>query len=166
MTALARELCSRQHDVVFISLLDTEPFVSRVAELPFPSCCEEDLPAGSMKEIARQIGLRRGDEALEFTLHAIAAMTNSLFDSLPGIVEKAGIDALVLDTYHFYIELVPIRLGMPYAHLSNALHFDYSGHTPLCRPSLFTIAKAATPEDEAGKLYLSDSAIGLVSQGV
>src|SRR5262249_50080276 len=44
----------------------------------------------------------------------------------------AEIDALVLDTYHFYMELVPIRLGMPYAHLSNALHFDYSGYTPLC----------------------------------
>jgi hypothetical protein len=79
-----------------------------------------------MKEIARQISLRRGPEALEF-VQAVASMTNSLFDSLPGILEKAGIDALVLDTYHFYMELVPIRLGMSYAHLSNALHFDYSG---------------------------------------
>jgi len=132
MTAVARELRSRRHDVAFISLLDTEPFVSRVAELPFLPCCEKDLPAGAMMEIAQQISLRRGHEALEFTLHAIASMTNSLFDSLPGILEKAGIDALVLDTYHFYMELVPIRLGMPYAHLSNALHFDYSGYTPLC----------------------------------
>ena len=31
MTALARELRSRQHDVVFISLLDTEPFVRGIA---------------------------------------------------------------------------------------------------------------------------------------
>ncbi|HKS04373.1 MAG TPA: nucleotide disphospho-sugar-binding domain-containing protein, partial [Chthoniobacterales bacterium] len=75
---------------------------------------------------------RQGHEALEFTLRAIASMTDSLLDSLPGILEKAEIDALVLDTYHFYMELVPIRLGMPYAHLSNALHFDYSGYTPLC----------------------------------
>jgi zeaxanthin glucosyltransferase len=27
---------------------------------------------------------------------------------------------------------VPMYLGMPYATLSNALHFDYSGYTPLC----------------------------------
>jgi zeaxanthin glucosyltransferase len=27
---------------------------------------------------------------------------------------------------------VPVYLGMPYAILSNALHFDYSGYTPLC----------------------------------
>ena len=132
MTALARELRSRQHDVVFISLLDTEPFVSRIAKLPFLPCCEKDLPSGAMKEVARQIGLRQGHEALEFTLRSIASMTDSLLDSLPGILEKAEIDALVLDTYHFYMELVPIRLGMPYAHLSNALHFDYSGYTPLC----------------------------------
>jgi len=132
MTALAREIRSRQHEVVFISLLDTEPFVSRIAKLPFLPCCEKDRPLGAMKEIARQISLRQGPEALEFTLRSIASMTDSLLDSLPGILEKAGIDALVLDTYHFYMELVPIRLGMPYAHLSNALHFDYSGHTPLC----------------------------------
>jgi MGT family glycosyltransferase len=132
MTALARELSSRQHDVVFISLLDTEPFVSRTAKLPFLPCCEKDLPSAAMKEVARQISLRQGDEALEFTLRSIASMTDSLLDSLPGILEKAKIDALVLDTYHFYMELVPIRLGMPYAHLSNALHFDYSGYTPLC----------------------------------
>jgi MGT family glycosyltransferase len=132
MIALARELRSRQHDVVFISLLDTEPFVSRIAKLPFLPCCEKNLPSGAMKEVARQISLRQGHEALEFTLRSIASMTDSLLDSLPGILEKAEIDALVLDTYHFYMELVPIRLGMPYAHLSNALHFDYSGYTPLC----------------------------------
>src|SRR5262249_53444515 len=132
MIALARELRSRHHDVVFISLLDTEPFVSRIAKLPFLPCCEKDLPSGAMKEVARQISLRQGEEALEFTLRAIASMTDSLLDSLPGIVQKAEVDVLVLDTYHFYVELVPMRLGMPYVHISNALHFDYSGHTPLC----------------------------------
>jgi hypothetical protein len=25
-----------------------------------------------------------------------------------------------------------MSLGMPYAHIANALHFDYSGYTPLC----------------------------------
>jgi zeaxanthin glucosyltransferase len=26
----------------------------------------------------------------------------------------------------------PMQLGMPYVHISNGLHFDYSGYTPLC----------------------------------
>jgi hypothetical protein len=32
----------------------------------------------------------------------------------------------------FYIELAPMSLNMPYAHVANALHFDYSGYTPIC----------------------------------
>jgi MGT family glycosyltransferase len=42
------------------------------------------------------------------------------------------VDAVVLDTVLFYTELVPVSLGIPYAHVANALHFDYSGSTPLC----------------------------------
>jgi MGT family glycosyltransferase len=143
MSALARELRSRDHDVVFISLLATEDFVRHVAKLPFLPCCEKELPAEAMKEIAQQMSLRQGQEALEFTLRAIASMTDILFDSLPGILEKEGIDALVLDTYHFYMELVPIKLGIPYAHVSNAIHFDYSGATPLC---IYDWPHESTPE--------------------
>jgi len=51
---------------------------------------------------------------------------------LPKLLSANGIDAVVLDNYDFYAAVVPIRLGMPYAVLSNALHFDYSGSTPLC----------------------------------
>src|SRR5580704_6749270 len=29
-------------------------------------------------------------------------------------------------------EVIPISLGMPYVHVSNALHPDYSGYTPMC----------------------------------
>jgi UDP:flavonoid glycosyltransferase YjiC (YdhE family) len=32
----------------------------------------------------------------------------------------------------YYVELIPISIGLPYVHVSNALHFDYSGYTPLC----------------------------------
>jgi hypothetical protein len=41
---------------------------------------------------------------------------------------KSGV---VLDTVLFYTELVPMSLGMPYAHVANALHFDYSDYTTL-----------------------------------
>jgi UDP:flavonoid glycosyltransferase YjiC (YdhE family) len=39
MTTLARKLKNRGHDVVFISVPDTEPFV-RAAQLPFIPYCE------------------------------------------------------------------------------------------------------------------------------
>jgi MGT family glycosyltransferase len=58
-------------------------------------------------------------------------LTNALFHSLPDLLSAAGVGGLVLDTYLFYAELVPLSLGMPYVHASNALHFDCSDYTPL-----------------------------------
>jgi zeaxanthin glucosyltransferase len=132
MTALARELQSRNRDVVLISLPDTEPFVRNVARLPFIPCCEKEFPAGSTPAVVRQMSRLQGQEAAQFVVRICAAITSALLKSLPRLINSAGIDALVLDTYQFYLELVPIKLGIPYVHVSNALHFDYSGHTPLC----------------------------------
>ncbi len=131
MTALARELQSRGHDVVFISLADAEPFV-RAAELTFVPCCEKEFPAGSFNELVRQLSKLQQEEALQFTNQAALAMTEAKLNSLPATLAAAGADAIVLDTWQYYVELVPMKLGMPYVHVSNALHFDYTGQTPLC----------------------------------
>src|SRR2546430_17532458 len=55
-----------------------------------------------------------------------------MLNSLPAMLTAAAVDAVVLDTVLFYTELAPMSLGMPYAHVANALHFDYSGYSPLC----------------------------------
>jgi zeaxanthin glucosyltransferase len=55
-----------------------------------------------------------------------------ILKSLPATVKTTGVDALVLDSVQFYAELGAMQLGIPYIHVSAALHFDYSGHTPLC----------------------------------
>jgi MGT family glycosyltransferase len=48
------------------------------------------------------------------------------------MVQANGVDALVLDTGQRYAELGAMQLGMPYVHVSNSLHLDFSGYTPLC----------------------------------
>ena len=53
MTTLARKLRSRNHDVVFISLLDGEPSV-RAAGLPFLPCAVKEFPVGSLNERLRR----------------------------------------------------------------------------------------------------------------
>jgi zeaxanthin glucosyltransferase len=58
--------------------------------------------------------------------------TASLFESLPNILSKAGVDGIVLDQYQPYVELIPMHLRMPFVHVSNALHVDYTGRTPIC----------------------------------
>jgi len=52
--------------------------------------------------------------------------------SLPAVLQVNGVNALVIDTVQFYAELGAMQLGMPYIHVSAAMHFDFSGYTPLC----------------------------------
>lgn len=59
MTTLARRVKARGHDVVFISVLDTEPFV-RAAKLPFIPYCEKEIPLGSVRQTIDQLGKLQG----------------------------------------------------------------------------------------------------------
>src|SRR5215475_6768330 len=58
--------------------------------------------------------------------------TAALFASLPDTLSKAGVEGMVLDQYQPYVELIPMHLRMPFVHVSNALHVDYTGRTPIC----------------------------------
>src|SRR5499427_4524651 len=132
MTTLARKLQSRGHDVVFISLCDVAPFVE-AAGLPFVPCSETAYPAGSLGTLVRRLSELSGEEALHFTVNAMMkGYTASLFETLPDTLSKAGVDGIVLDQYQPYVELIPIHLRMPFVHVSNALHVDYTGRTPIC----------------------------------
>ena len=59
MTTLARRLKARGHDVVFISVLDTEPYV-RAAQLPFIPYCGREFPLGSVRQKTDQLGKLQG----------------------------------------------------------------------------------------------------------
>jgi zeaxanthin glucosyltransferase len=132
MTTLARKLQSGGHDVVFISLADVAPFVE-AAGLPFVPCSEKAYPVGSLGKLVRRLSELSGEGALHFTVNSMMkGYTASLFESLPDTLSKAGVDAIVLDQYQPYVELIPMHLRMPFVHVSNALHVDYTGRTPIC----------------------------------
>ena len=130
MTTLARRLKARGHDVVFISVLDTEPYV-RAAQLPFIPYCEKEFPLGSVRQKTDQLGKLQGQAALEFAIGNIANSLEAAFRNLPQTLQQARVDGLVLDQVDSGLGLVPMHLGIPYVHVSNALHLDYSGNTPL-----------------------------------
>ena len=142
MTTLARRLKARGHDVVFISVLDTEPYV-RAAQLPFIPYCEKEFPLGSVRPKTDQLGKLEGQAALEFAIRSVANGLESAFRNLPQTLREANVDALVLDQVNYGLGLVPMHLGMPYVHVSNALHFDYSGNTPF---AVFDWPHETTPE--------------------
>jgi MGT family glycosyltransferase len=121
MSALARQLQARNHEVVFLYSLG-------IAGLPFVPGPEKD----HINENRPEASKKQGDDALQFSVRAVLAQTESILKSLPAIVQTNGIDALIIDTVQFYAELGAIQLGMPYVHVSNGVHHDYSGYTPLC----------------------------------
>ena len=120
MTALARQLQARNHDVVFL-------YSSGAAGLPFVPGNEKDHINKSRPEVSKM----QGDDALQFSVGVVMAQTEAILKSLPAIVQANGVDALVVDTVQFYAELGAMQLGMPYIHVSAALYFDFSGYTPL-----------------------------------
>jgi hypothetical protein len=108
-----------------------EPLV-RAANLPFVSFGAKEFSVDKASEMIALFGRLKGEEALQCTVSTIAAITEVQWKQFPDLLSSTGVDALVLDNYDFYGEVIPMHLGMPYAILSNALHFDYSGYTPTC----------------------------------
>jgi zeaxanthin glucosyltransferase len=149
MTALARELQSRGHEIVFIGLPDVGPHV-RAAGLDFVPYCEEEFPLGSFAAAVAPVSKLHGLKALRWTLEGGGrALFSAASKHLPRVLAETGVEALVLDTIHMYLELVPMSLGMPYAHVWAVLHFDFSGATP---PSLFSWPHQDTAEARARNL--------------
>jgi zeaxanthin glucosyltransferase len=121
MTALARQLQGRGHDVVFL-------YSSGAAGLPFVPGPEKDHINESRPEVSALLG----EDALKFAMSMLMTQSEAILKSLPATLEATGVDALLLDVGQFYAELAAMQLGMPYIHVSAALHLDYSGYTPLC----------------------------------
>ena len=121
MTTLARRLQERNHDVVFL-------YSSGAAGLPFVSGPEKDQIDGSIPDLSKM----QGEDALKFGIGVVLAQTETILKSLPAVVQANGVDALLIDTVQLYAGLGAMQLGMPYIHVSNALHVDFSGYTPIC----------------------------------
>jgi zeaxanthin glucosyltransferase len=120
MTRLGRELQARNHEVVFL-------YSSNASGLPGVPGPEKD----HIHENRGQTSKLQGEDVLKFGLRLVMNQTEAILKSLPAIVQANRVDALLLDTVQFYAELGPMQLGMPFIHVSNALHLDYSGYTPL-----------------------------------
>ena len=124
MTALARQLQSRNHEVIFL-------YSSDAAGLPvFPG--EQNPAEQDTRKAIAEVSKLRGEDALQFGIKAAIGFTESILSSLPATVVKTGVDALLIDIAYFYAELGAIQLGIPYIHVANAMYKDYSGFTPLC----------------------------------
>jgi zeaxanthin glucosyltransferase len=142
MTALARKLQSRGHEIIFIGVPDVGPVV-RAAGLHFVSYCEEEFPAGVCARALAPVAKIHGMEATRWTIGGAGrAIFQAASQHLPRVLAETGVEALVLDTIHMYLEVVPMSLGIPYAHVWAILNIDFSGTT---LPSVVSARYADTP---------------------
>ena len=73
MSALARQLQSRNHDVVMFSLPVGET-LARAADLPFVAFGEKEFSTDKAGEILGTVSRLKGEEGLRFTVDRIAAI--------------------------------------------------------------------------------------------
>jgi zeaxanthin glucosyltransferase len=143
MTALARRLQSRGHEVVLFGVPDVEPF-ARAAGLDFVPYGEAEYPVGSTDKLYSSVATKRGFEVVRHSCMDLNPdLTRVTFDYLAEKITMTGVEALVIDTIHFFMELVPLSMSIPYVQIWNVLHLDFSGVTP---PSLFSSPLDSSPE--------------------
>jgi len=143
MTALARELQSRGHEVVLIGVPDIEP-AARAADLDFVSFGENEYPPGSIAKRWGRVANLHGLDVVRYTARELTpGLVKTALEYLPGKLAETGVNALVLDMIYRLIEIVPMHLRLPYVQIWNILHFDFSGSTPL---ALYSWPHETSPE--------------------
>jgi len=129
MTALARRLQTRGHDVVCFGPPDSARGVA-AAGLPFESFCEQQFPLGTTAINSEKLSKLSGDEAVAFTFQWIGEACRAELEDTPALLERIKVDGLVLDRIAGGVCSVAIVKGVPFVHISCTPLIDYSGMTP------------------------------------
>ena len=124
MTALARRLQSRGHEIRFFGVPDVARF-ARAAGLPFVAYGEREYPNGSIARTYGEVANRLGLNVVEHTCRELnPGLIRAGLEALPAKLRQTGVEGVVLDTICFFHELAPMSMGIPYVHVWNILHFD------------------------------------------
>lgn len=125
MTALARTLELRGHQVVLFGIADTEERV-RAAGIRFHRIGDEEYPPGTLRTLDEHMARLKGVAALGFTLRRVRNSTRMVLCHGPQAVREAQVDALLVDEAEFAGNVADY-LGLPWisiALLPPLLHDD------------------------------------------
>ena len=143
MTALARKLQSRGHEVVFIGVPDIDPVI-RAAGLDFVSFCEDEYPLGSVAKSWGRVAQLQGLDVVLYTLRELTpGLIKAALEHLPEKIAETSVNGVVLDMAYRPLEIVPMHMRVPYVQIWNALHYDSTGSTPL---ALYSWPHERSPE--------------------
>ena len=127
------QLQSRGNELVFFGVPNVEPF-ARAAGLDFVPYGEAKYPVGSIDTLYSFVATMRSFEVVRHSrMDLNLDLTRVAFDYLAEKVTTTGVEALVIDTIHFFIELVPLRVCAE-ARPANRLPRSTGGATTPPRP--------------------------------
>src|SRR5580698_7181475 len=96
MTALARTLQQRGHQVVIFGIADTEARI-RAAGVEFHQIGAEDYPPGTLRALDEKLGELKGLATFKFTVERVKNTARMILRDGPEAVRKTGVDALLVD---------------------------------------------------------------------
>jgi UDP:flavonoid glycosyltransferase YjiC (YdhE family) len=112
MTALARSLEMRGHEVILFGIADTEARV-RAAGIKFYRIGADEYPLGSLGKLDQRMARLKGVAALRFTLQRVRNSARMVLRDGPQAVRAAGIEALLVDEADFAGNVADY-LGLPW----------------------------------------------------
>ena len=112
MTALARSLQLRGHEVVIFGIADTEARV-RAGGIEFRMIGMEDYPPGTLQKLDEHMARLKGFAALRFTLQRVRNSARMVLRDGPKAVRTANVDVLLVDETDFAGNVADY-LGLPW----------------------------------------------------
>jgi len=113
MTALGRKMQARGHEVIFFGLPDAARIVHS-AGLDFVPFGEEEYPVGSTPAMYAHLAMLKGEDVVRYSFQEMHPQRARItLEQLPEKLVHRGVEALVLDTIHFFAELVPMNMDFP-----------------------------------------------------
>src|SRR6266436_2089152 len=96
MTALARRMQQRGHEVVIFGIADTEARV-RAASVEFHRVGESDYPLGTLQKLDQRLGELKGLATFRFTVERVKNTARMILRDGPEAVHNANLDAMLID---------------------------------------------------------------------
>ena len=112
MTALARSLEQRGHEVVIFGIADSEAHV-RAAGIEFHTIGAEDYPPGALQKLDDHLAQLKGFAALRFTFERVKNSAQMELRDGPNAVRAANVDVLLVDEVDFAGNVADY-LGLPW----------------------------------------------------
>lgn len=120
MLPLGQELKRRGHRVTVLGILDTQP-QTLAAGLEFLVIGESDFPQGVTRNLFTQLGTLSGLKALRYTITWIANLAEAYLRDAPEVIQRAGINALLVDQASSAGGTIAQHLRIPFVTVCSAV---------------------------------------------